>query len=584
MTTPAPQFDELGLLTAALCDGEISPSEASRLEHLVAHSEAAQRYFVNYVQLHGELSWESGLMVQAPRLPQEAMQALRPSCETAREMPVPVRRRAAALRRRLAILVTVAAGFALLAFTLWSAGRGRTIAQKSAQPPAVPVVARLIPATNARWKGPQVEQLDLSRRPEGVALHAGQTLTLAEGLAEIAFVAGAHAILAAPACLEVTDSGHAFLRSGSLAAVVPHEASGFTINTPSARVVDLGTEFGVAVEKSGQSEIHVFLGSVTVQPQRGQPQTGRSQESSPRSVLAGQAVRVVPPAPGKVAQVEAIAAGGRRFVRSLAPVEPISGSVARLRQLVDHHPNLIHHYTFEGATLEEKYRDRRGDLDLSEVVMFAGRGGGALNPAAQGFDQSTSAVAPYRGYPAGNSTGVGLQSQGLFTPPPKFTVELLLNFAGSPEGNGTISVAVSTRDDDRNCGFFVVAVDRGQLVHLMDGMAPWVEGEVEFIPGDWYYVASTFSVAEGTTTINSYAANLSRGERKLTWAVKNQVANGAAAPSRLGIGKGFNATVAHAYPWSGALDEVAIYNAVLDPATLEEHLQAILGQPTFKER
>jgi hypothetical protein len=145
-------------------------------------------------------------------------------------------------------------------------------------------------------------------------------------------------------------------------------------------------------------------------------------------------------------------------------------------------------------------------------------------------------------------------------------------------------VAVSTRDDDRNCGFFVVAVDRGQLVHLMDGMAPWVEGEVEFIPGDWYYVASTFSVAEGTTTINSYAANLSRGERKLTWAVKNQVANGAAAPSRLGIGKGFNATVAHAYPWSGALDEVAIYNAVLDPATLEEHLQAILGQPTFKER
>ena len=88
----------------------------------------------------------------------------------------------------------------------------------------------------------------------------------------------------------------------------------------------------------------------------------------------------------------------------------------------------------------------------------------------------------------------------------------MLNFAGSPEGNGTISVAVSTRDDERNCGFFVVAVDHGQLVHLMDGLAPWTESEVEFIPGEWYYVASTFAVGESTTTINSYVANLTRGQ------------------------------------------------------------------------
>ena len=261
---------------------------------------------------------------------------------------------------------------------------------------------------------------------------------------------------------------------------------------------------------------------------------------------------------------------------------PASGSVAQLREIVARHPNLIHHYTFEGSTLEEKLRDRRGGLDLSEVVMFDGRGGGALNPAAQGFDASTAAVAPYRGYPEGNSTGVGLQSQGPFTPPPQFTVELLLNFAGTPEGNGTISVAVSTREDDRSCGFFVVAVDRGQLVHLMDGMAPWTESDAELIPGEWYYVASTFAAGDGTTTVNSYVANLTRGQSKLTWAVKNQVARGVPAASRLGIGKGFNATVAHAYPWSGALDEVAIYNTVLDPDTLQGHLEAILGGPTSK--
>ena len=190
---------------------------------------------------------------------------------------------------------------------------------------------------------------------------------------------------------------------------------------------------------------------------------------------------------------------------------------------------------------------------------------------------------PYRGYPEGNSTGVGLQSHELFIAAPKLTIELLLNFAGSPEGNGTISVAVSTRDNERNCGFFVVAVDHGQLVHLMDGLAPWVESEVEFTPGEWYYVASTFSSGESTTTINSYVANLTRGQSRLTCVVKDQVAPGVPAASYLGIGNGFNATVAHAYPWSGALDEVAIYNTVLDLTTLQEHLEAILGRPTLKE-
>jgi hypothetical protein len=576
MTAAAPQFDELGLLTAALCDGEITPAEAARLEHLVTRSEAAQRYFLHYVQLHAELSWEGGLGGSATT-PLSREQETRVTVAAPR---VPARRRVATPRRRFAALVAVAAATAVLALTLRWAGHDRRVAQIPAPPAVPPVVAHLVQTIDARWEGPSADRLDLSARPEGIALRAGQELRLARGLAEIAFGSGAaKVILAAPASFQISDAEQGFLRSGSLTATVPHEAAGFTIHTPSARVVDLGTEFAVAVEKTGQSEVQVFVGSVTVAPQM-----GHGQQPAPHAVLAGQAVRVAAPAPGKAATVEPIAAGGRRFVRSLPARGPTTGSVARLRQIVDRHPNLIHHYTFEGATLEEKYHDGRGGLDLSEVVMFDGRGGGTLNPAAQGFDESTSAVASYRGYPGGNSTGVGLQSQGPFIPPPKFTIELLLNFAGSPEGNGTISVAVSTRDDDRNCGFFVVAVDHGQLVHLMDGLAPWTESEIEFIPGEWYYVASTFAVGEGTTTINSYVANLTRGQSKLTCAVKDQVARGVPAASRLGIGKGFNATVAHAYPWAGALDEVAVYNAVLDLTTLQEHLDAILGRPTFNEK
>jgi hypothetical protein len=49
---------------------------------------------------------------------------------------------------------------------------------------------------------------------------------------------------------------------GKLAAAVPRAARGYTIITPTAEVVDLGTEFGVSVDRSGASEVHVFDGEV----------------------------------------------------------------------------------------------------------------------------------------------------------------------------------------------------------------------------------------------------------------------------------------------------------------------------------
>jgi hypothetical protein len=615
MTPSVPQFDELGLLTAALCDGEITPQEALRLESLVAQSEAGRRYFLDYLRLHAELSWENGagagrsegirdrgLGIGETQSPGAAQPSELPSGQStlttralpARNVSPAAKRRPSgdrpqrihrfawprSARRRMGIAVAMAAGLAAVAFVAWTITHSRTIAQRASSSEPSRAVARLVRTVGAQWGEANGAPSAPGDMAAGVALRTGQKLHLREGLAEIAFDRSARVILAAPATVELGDSAQEVcLRSGMLTANVPHEAIGFTVRTPSAKVVDRGTEFGVAVDHGGVSEVQVFVGSVDVQPE-----TGPDVESMRRSVAAGQAVRIsLSQQPATAARIEDLAAGARRFVRSLTTGSPARGSVARLREIVSRHPNLIHHYPFEGNTLEEKCRDRRGGLDLEQVVMFAGRGGGALNASADGFDPSTNAVAAYRSAQAGNAQGVGLQSQAVFNPPSAFSVELLLSFAGSPEGDGLISVAVGTRDDERNCGFFVVAADHGQLVHLMDGLAPWVEGEVEFAPGEWYYVASTFSVEKDHTTINSYVANLSRGEGKLSWVVKNQSAAGVPAASRLGIGKGFNATVAHAYPWSGALDEVAIYNTVLDRKTLQEHLESIVGIQTGGE-
>ena len=43
-------------------------------------------------------------------------------------------------------------------------------------------------------------------------------------------------------------------------------AKGFTVETPSATLVDLGTEFGADVDRSGNGEVHVFRGEVIVHP------------------------------------------------------------------------------------------------------------------------------------------------------------------------------------------------------------------------------------------------------------------------------------------------------------------------------
>lgn len=548
MSGSAERFEEMGELLAALCEGQIAPHQAARLEQLAAAAPDARRFFLHYVQLHGELVWDQGA-ASAPSLS---------------DRPVPASGRPGRRRMRTRWAAALVAASLLLALG-WGAiqvlrhGGDRTAA-------APVVVATLSRAIDAQWGGG-------AALGEGADLISGQSIQLRGGLAEIAFDSGVRAILDGPARLDLESTRRLFLHHGKLAARVAPQAAGFTVATPSAVVVDAGTEFGVSAEVNGPTEVQVFAGAVEV------ALPGEAVARPTRALRAGQGIRVVPSGPGEPGRVEPLADAGReRFVRSLPPHG--APCAARLRQIVAQHPRLIHHYPFEGATLPERRRDRRGALHLTEAVMGGGRGGGALAWSVPGVDATTRAVAPWRGARQGNSSGVGLQSEGEFHPPPLMTIELLLRRA--PDYNGEahdVFAAVATRQSRRRCGFLVAAVDQGQLTHLLDGERPWIEAQdgFAFAPGDWYYVAGTFRVEAGRTEINSYAANLSRAERQLTWVVKNQRADGVAPASRLGVGKGFDAELAHAYPWAGELDEIAIYDTVLERATLQEHLESIVG-------
>ena len=107
--------------------------------------------------------------------------------------------------------------------------------------------------------------------PEGVQFRPGQ-YELLEGVMHLRFAQGADVVLASPARLEVQDAQHIRLAYGKIRITAPPTAKGFTVATPAANYVDLGTEFGLRVDRrSGASDLYVFDGQVNV----ADPQSGK---------------------------------------------------------------------------------------------------------------------------------------------------------------------------------------------------------------------------------------------------------------------------------------------------------------------
>jgi hypothetical protein len=95
-------------------------------------------------------------------------------------------------------------------------------------------------------------------------LQSGQAVELLSGLAEIEFVSGAVLILHGPCAIVPTGSDSATLRHGRVTGRADN--GNFHLQTPSARVDDLGTEFGVIVDGDSNTEVVVFEGDVNVLP------------------------------------------------------------------------------------------------------------------------------------------------------------------------------------------------------------------------------------------------------------------------------------------------------------------------------
>ena len=119
-----------------------------------------------------------------------------------------------------------------------------------------------------RRKGPQGPgQSVLVLESTHPSLRAGQRKSLqalqwATGEARLKLSSNVILRVSAPLDLELIDAMHVLVKHGKVLADVGENGTGFTIDTLNARVIDLGTRFGVDARNEQWTDVVVFSGSV----------------------------------------------------------------------------------------------------------------------------------------------------------------------------------------------------------------------------------------------------------------------------------------------------------------------------------
>ena len=166
-------------------------------------------------------------------------------------------------------------------------------------------IATLLFAEKCHWKSGGPVPV------EGQPLSRGE-LHLLEGLVLLRFHGGATALLSGDVRVELESRGSMRLYHGRLNAHAPEEAIGFTVRTPISDVVDLGTEFALEVQRSGETKLEVIEGAVEYRKPEGRPGSGTLLEG-------GQAVRLIDQQGGKAERVTPNAKSIEQLLREANP-------------------------------------------------------------------------------------------------------------------------------------------------------------------------------------------------------------------------------------------------------------------------
>lgn len=275
-----PNGDELHRLISAWCDEAISALDLARLQSLLSTNPQARLDFISYMGVHG------GIKTQI--IGQEHLESYVP-------LPLPAPLNATALTEpghlgpqllkfqrwlgfrpariawAAALLVAVIGG---LTWYRWptratsptgSAHDRPTLVQ--AHPDTLEPAAGDISTVLARVSEQSADckwYFDRSGKVPTDMVRSGETVRVTSGMLKLLFQNGTQVTLHAPAIFEVVSDMRARVLLGKVTAKIGPDAKGFSVVTPQATVIDLGTEFGIEVSDVGATDVVVFKGAVDV--------------------------------------------------------------------------------------------------------------------------------------------------------------------------------------------------------------------------------------------------------------------------------------------------------------------------------
>lgn len=144
-----------------------------------------------------------------------------------------------------------------------------------------PAIAQSVLATVTESLGTIWTRSEEPRR--GLHIRRDETVELKEGILLLTTALGSEVVVQAPATFRFRTKDRIELDSGRLTARVEGVPTGLTVTTPTAKIVDLGTEFGVGVGQESDTVVAVCDGAVELS---GRNSTNQS-ESSVQLVTAG---------------------------------------------------------------------------------------------------------------------------------------------------------------------------------------------------------------------------------------------------------------------------------------------------------
>ncbi|MHC4207578.1 MAG: FecR domain-containing protein, partial [Planctomycetota bacterium] len=142
-------------------------------------------------------------------------------------------------------------------------------------------VATLTSGIKAQWDVAG-EAIDLGQR-----LLTKTPLRLNKGFAELVFDEGAKVVVEAPAVFELRGEDRMMVHSGRITTLVSEAAQGFRVDTPTSRVTDLGTEFGVQVSHHGDTVVQMYQGRAQLALKSVRKKNVLIQKGQAREVNAG---------------------------------------------------------------------------------------------------------------------------------------------------------------------------------------------------------------------------------------------------------------------------------------------------------